>query len=394
MPWPIPELSPSELPKPIDWRIWSLVFVAVFGLSFAAVVFFWPQGRTTHTAMFWTLVAGAPLSLFAILFGVKLNDWEQRQLEHEERVRENERLMSLWHTWANRGIFVANATCLPGGVENTDGWERLDYSFPVNLGRGRALDCLEPIAAEKRHETVIALIADRFSKQLLAVRSLNVLVLLDEKSAEDMAQWDVAVRAVLSTHPIRLSVDCIPASGDLSSLSIYVDQNNMPPTLIIAGQFWTAGVNPGYSEGVAGILMCSMQSAVRTRDENALAGCRLLRPMLSATSEIGADLHQATKFQVGRNSIQCAWLGALDMEAVSALRLEMGRCLSTKEAAIRDMDEVLGIPGPVSPWLTLAIAVEMGLRSGKPQLAAICDSASKRSVLCTLLPEKAKDQST
>ncbi|KVR14039.1 hypothetical protein WK13_12270 [Burkholderia ubonensis] len=168
----------------------------------------------------------------------------------------------------------------------------------------------------------------------------------------------------------------------------------MPPTLIIAGQFWTAGVNPGYSEGVAGILMCSMQPAAQTPDENELNGCRLLRPMLSLTSEIGADLHQATKFQLGHNSILCAWLGALDRGVASALRLEMGRCLPTKEAVIRDMDEVLGMPGPASSWLTLAIAVEMSLRSRKPQLAAIYDGASKRSVLCTLLPEMVKDQST
>jgi hypothetical protein len=70
MPWPIPELTPSEPPKPIDWRVWSLVFLAAFGLGAAAVVFFWPQGRTTDTVMFWTLVAGVPICLLAILFGV------------------------------------------------------------------------------------------------------------------------------------------------------------------------------------------------------------------------------------------------------------------------------------------------------------------------------------
>ncbi|WP_438893883.1 hypothetical protein, partial [Bacillus cereus group sp. BC4] len=82
-------LPSSEPPKSIDWRIWSLIFVAVFGLGSATVVLLWPQGRTTHTVMFWMLVIGVPLCLFAVMFGAKLNDWEQRQLEHEERIREN-----------------------------------------------------------------------------------------------------------------------------------------------------------------------------------------------------------------------------------------------------------------------------------------------------------------
>lgn len=344
--------------------------------------------------MFGILVVGVPGCLFAILFGVKLNDWEQRQLEHEESVRENERLISLWHTWANRDVCVSAATCLLGGVGNTEEWEKPNHPLPVNLGRARALEWLESSEGDHRRETIIALIADRLSKQLSALRSLKVLLLLDETSVQDKVQWDEAVHNVLSIYPIRLSVECLPVPEDLSLLLSYVDENNIPPTLIIAGQFWTVDTNPGFSEGVAGILLGAIQSAARPRDENQLGGCRLLRPMLSVTSEIGADFNQFAYFQLLHNSINCAWLGALDRQAGSALRLEMGKCLPTKEAVIRDMDEILGMPGPASSWLTLAIAVEMSLRSRKPQLAAIYDGASKRSVLCTLLPEMVKDQST
>ncbi|KGC70176.1 hypothetical protein DP57_6105 [Burkholderia pseudomallei] len=394
MAWPIPELPPSEPPKPIDWRIWSLIFLAVLGLGSAVVVILWPQGRATHTAMFGMLAVGVPLCFFAILFGVKLNDWEQRQLEHEERVRENQRLKLLWHSWANRCVHIANATCLLGGVESTDDWEKPGHALPINLDRTRALEWLETIEAEKRRETIVSLIADRFSKQLSTLRSMNVLLLLDETSAGDKVQWNEAVHNALSTYRIRLSVECRTASGDLSVLSSYVDQCNMPTTLIIAGQFWRVGVPPCYSEGVAAILLHATPPVARPHDDNRVEGCRFLRPMFSTAREIGADLQQVANLQFSSNSIKRAWLGALDRDAAPALRLEMGKCSPTKEATINDMDEVLGIPGPASSWLTLSIAVEMGLRSRKPQLAAIYDSTSKHAVLCTLLPELVKDQST
>jgi hypothetical protein len=393
MPWPIPELPSSEPPKSIDWRIWSLIFVAVFGLGSATVVLLWPQGRTTHSVVFWTLVIGVPLCLFAIMFGAKLNDWEQRQLEHEERIRENARLMSLWHDWANRGVFAVSATCLPGGVDSTEEWEKPDYLLPVNLGRVRPLEWLKSIAAEKRRATIIALIADRFSAQISTLRSLHVLLLLDEKSVEEKAEWEATVRSTLAAYPIGLSVVCLPASEGLSSLSNSIDQHEVPATLILAGQFWTAGTHPGYSEGVAGILLRATQPAARSHDKNEFSCCRLLRPILSEADEVGPDLNSITQFQVVSNAVSGVWLSTLDKEAAFNLRLGISNCSPTKGAAIRDMDGALGIPGPASPWLTLAIAIEMSLRSMKPQLAAILDGASKRSVLCMLLPEMAKDQS-
>jgi hypothetical protein len=217
------------------------------------------------------------------------------------------------------------------------------------------------------------------------------VLLLDETSAKDKVQWDAAVHNTLATYPIRISVECRATSGDLSALSSYVDQCNIQATLIIAGQFARSGANRSYSEGVAGILLHATQPVARPQDDNQLDGCHVLRPMFSTASEIDTDLHQFASFQLSRNSIQCAWLGALDGETTSMLRLEMGKCLATKETAIRDMGEALGMPGPVSSWLTLALAIEMSLRSGKPQLAAIYDGTSKRSVLCTLQPSMAKD---
>lgn len=154
-------------------------------------------------------------------------------------------------------------------------WEKPDYLLPVNLGRVHPLEWLKSIAAEKRRETIIALIADRFSAQLSTFRSLHVSLLLDEKSVEEKAEWEATVRSTLAAYPIELSVDCRPASEGLSSLSNSIDQHEVPATLILAGQFWTAGTNPGYSEGVAGILLRSTKPAARSHDKNEFSGCRL-----------------------------------------------------------------------------------------------------------------------
>lgn len=394
MPWPVPDLPSSEPPQRLDWRIWLLVFLTVSVLGAAAVVFFWPRGWSAQEPMFWATVAGVPLCAFALLFGIRLNDWEQRQLDHEERLIENTRITSLWREWANRDVMVVGAACFAGGVQDMSDWAQPDCVLPINLDRACALDWLEQLAPSERYEAAANVIVDRLSGHLARFRRLHVLVLLDEHSVNHAAQWESAVRKALAGAAIRLSITCSAEADALSYLPSRIDQADAPPSLIIAGQFHADGVDGDYSEGVAGILMCSRQAALRSSESKEVQVCRLLRPMVSEPGDIAADLSRFVDFQLERRTIRRAWLGALDHEVAAALPPDMSRHPPLATAAVNDMNDVLGKQGPVSAWLTLAIAADVALRSRQPQLAIVGGGAEGHAMSCTLLPETIEDRRT
>ncbi len=157
MSWPIPDLPIPQMPQKVNWLTWLFIFFAVFGISISTIIFFWPRDLAARPLTFWIMVTGVPICLYSFLFGLRLHVWEQAQLNYEESIGENERLMSLWHRWANRDILIVEAICLPGGVESTNEWSDPSYILPVNLGRTRSLEWLEQIPHESRYGTMVAL---------------------------------------------------------------------------------------------------------------------------------------------------------------------------------------------------------------------------------------------
>lgn len=445
MGWPIPKQAKPQAPKRMDWKMWMLALLACLGVGSAAVVFFWPTGRTTHTQMFWALVAGLPMSVFAIMFGVKYNIWEQQQLEYEEQLHENARLMALWHEWANRDVVAVAAASWLGGIESTEQWEQRDYELPVNLGRGRKLKRREesPETLEQRQdgshdevqdkrkrrcEEVISLVIERFSVQLKNIESLQVVVVLDENGAktgangeaeagaggevktdadadtdtqaekETTSEWTEAVEKAFAGLVAKLAVEIHPATTMSAWLARWVDQDALPFTLVIAGQLHgdeetDAEDAAGYSEGIAALLLDASNPATRKRQAKFPAGCRLLRPMTCIVGRMAEDIRQMADIQVGNDTIDVIWCCALDKDTDSKLHVALGQDLTTKQAVVRNVDGALGLPGPLSAWMALALGVEMALRSARTQLVTARD-AGEPLVLCTLLPVNVKGEAS
>jgi hypothetical protein len=76
MTWPIPIFSKIEYPKPISLRVWLPALVAIASGGATAVVLLWPHGKPTNTYEFWITLFGAPLVACALLFGIRLNEWD------------------------------------------------------------------------------------------------------------------------------------------------------------------------------------------------------------------------------------------------------------------------------------------------------------------------------
>lgn len=109
MPWPIPDVAAIARPQPIRIGRWMLVFVAVMGLGAGATLLLWPQGRPTNEVGFWLFLIGLPLTVFALVFGLRLTKWERGQLLAEESEQECRRLDLLWRNWARRDLSVVRA---------------------------------------------------------------------------------------------------------------------------------------------------------------------------------------------------------------------------------------------------------------------------------------------
>ncbi|WP_175965847.1 hypothetical protein [Burkholderia sp. BCC0322] len=368
--------------------MWLLTFIAIFGLGTAAILFLWPRGRTAHPEAFWILLFGLPSSLFAVLFGMRLNQWEQKKLEFEEVERENSRLMSMWRRWANSRAEVVHATTILGGVGSTGGWEVSDAALPVNLDRPRGISAPSLTEGDQRRKTLFELISDRMSGHLVQTRNLEVALILDEKSGKDRAKWEAVAREAFLQHGRRVTVETLPDSTGLEYLQARMDTDTASAKLIVACQLWQDAKEKPYSEGVAGILLQRKAKANHLRQTEASStGRYVLRPMLSALDELKSDFNQLLDLQFVREKVEYVWLSGVEDEACSAVQVGAGNHPVTDSACVRNLDVVLGIPGPVNSWVALALTLDIGSRTGSPQLLAVGDGGT-RAAMCVVKSTK------
>ncbi|MGZ2749425.1 hypothetical protein [Burkholderia stagnalis] len=372
--------------------MWLLAFLAIVGLGAAAILFQWPRERATHSETFWVLLFGLPSSLFAVLFGLRLNRWEQEKLEYEEVERENDRLMSMWRRWANGHVEVVHATTILGGVSNTDGWEFTETALPVNLGRSCEISVFSSMDEDQRRTTLFELILDRVSEHLVQTRNLEIALVLDEKSFNDRAKWEEDARTAFLESGRRVTVETLPVSTDFVCLQARMDTMSAPAKLFVACQLWHSAKEKPYSEGVAAILFQWKARSNHFREADmSSTGRRVLRPMLSVQDEISDDFRQLLDMQLTKEKVEYVWASGMGDKTLSVAQMETGNHPVTGSACVRNMDDVLGIPGSVSSWITLALALDIGSRTKKPQLVAVGDGGT-RALMC-IVTSKIKDVS-
>jgi len=392
MPWPIPDVAAISRPQPIGIGSWLLVFVAVMGLGAGATLLLWPQGRPTNEVGFWLLLIGLPVIVFALVFGLRLTKWERGQLLAEESEQECRRLDLLWQNWARRDLSVVRAQAfLPIGPAPGE-LAAAGANLPVNALRSVGFPWAGEATADSRYTTLLDLIADRFADVLAELQSVEVRLVLDDVSLAQEAQWGTKTKHLLEAAAPGVSVD-IQVSGSLPTdclawMEEGFDVDVMPARLIIAAQIWPDTGERVFSEGAAALLLKPRTASRRDRAvHRCIAPAHLLRPMVSSSGTISADVRQLLDMQGRPGVLPRVWLSGCTQQDQAAF-LTVLCSLGEDKPAVLPLDDVMGFPGPVSGWIALAIALETAGQDSEDQLVAWHTPGSDRTHLCVAVPSK------
>lgn len=386
MSWPIPTLTPAERPERLRLGLWLPIIAVVAGICVGAVLLLWPHGKSTDGASFWLLVTGVPSCVCGLLFGLLLMQWERQMLVAEESEREIARVTSLWRDWARRRVNVLRAVAFLPTPATAKQIVEADPMTPVNPLRPVGFMWAENQDARFRRESLLGLIADRFAKDLTKLSAIEVLLILDDASRASEAEWIAgAKRALEAVAPnTTLNASVVQQDVGLQWLEAHVDTKDAPTTLVIAVNLWPDRGNRTYSEGGAALLLASPAG-----DSDAVAG-RLYRPMRSQAEALANDLRQVTDMQIRPRKLSQVLVTALrsaEMESISTAWADAGRDRPTEV----QVDDVLGLPGPVSGWVALGIALGTEGPEHGPRLVVWREPNGDVVLMCAVSPVQSKE---
>jgi hypothetical protein len=382
MSWPIPVFPKIEYPKPISWRFWlptlAVIAVGVVG----AVLMLWPRGKPTNTFLFWGTLVGAPLAACALMFGFKLDHWEDEQTDAEEAEKEQHRLKGLWREWTRRRLCVVDAVAFPAALEAVMKFAEPKADLPSQKDRAVEFERAKGRSAEFRRTRLIHLVAMRFADSLRSQREVVVTLMLDDMSLKQIDSWTRRVKSIFRhvVPGVSVQVSAQPASSGVDWITELADRVDSSTRIVIAAQFWGDGEDVHkFSEGAAAFLIAP----------NASHSGAIYRPMTSITGTLDTGLAQIKDYQAYPERPALAWFTRCEEGESIAIRSAL-TIDPTDSAVERLLDKTLGLPGPANGWIALAIAME-AMRGAEPQLVGWREDASEPLQLCMVLPPPHKE---
>lgn len=384
MPWPIPVFPKIEYPKPIPWRFWFPALAVMAVAAAGCVLLLWPHGKPTNTVLFWATLVGAPLVACALSFGPKLDQWEEEQTDAEESETEQHRLQALWREWTRRNLFVVDAVAFPAatheiielGESNSNLQSHTDRAVEFKQAKGRS--------AMFRRTRLLHLVAKRFADAVCGHREVVVTLMLEATSIEDLDAWTQRARYVFSRliPGVSFRIETEPATSGPIWLTDLLDRIDTSVRIVIAAQIWADGIEEQertFSEGAAAFLI----------DPGASHAGSIFRPMTCTRDTLEFGLAQIKDYQMPGERLALAWFTGCEEDESTAIRSAL--TTDPKDSAVeRLLDKTLGLPGPVSGWIALAIAME-AMRGGAPQLVAWREPESEPIHLCVISPLPVKE---
>lgn len=363
-------------------RVWLPTLVAIASGAVAAVLLLWPHGKPTNTVQFWGGLIGAPLVACALVFGPRLNRWERHQTNAEETEREHERLRGMWRDWSRRHLRVVDAAAFVAATNEIDKFGEAKIDLPSNKDRIIEFRWAMDLSAADRRRRLLQLVAERFSDALLTRSEIFISLMLDDvslKQAESVRQQAKNVFGEL-VPGVVFNVEAQSATDGAPWITERVDRIETTTRLVIAAQFWADKVDRhSFSEGAAAFLI----------EPGASAAGSIFRPMTSARNTLEADLEQIKQYQAPAVPLTQVWFAGCEDGESTAIRSAL-TADPKKSVVERLLDGLLGVPGPVSGWIALAIAME-AMRGGGPQLVAWREPESESLHLCTVSPLPQKE---
>jgi hypothetical protein len=384
MSWPIPTFPEIEYPKPISLRVWIPTLCTLALGTAGTVLMIWPHGKPTNTLLFWATLVGAPLVACALTFGFKLDQWEDEQTDAEEAEKEQHRLKGLWRDWSRRRLCVVDAVAYPAATKEVGKFADPKTDLPSWKDRTAEFELGKNRPATFRCTRLLHHVAMHFAEALRTRREVTITLMLDEASLEHVESWTRRATYIFGrTIPgVTFHIDPQPASSGAQWITDLVDRVDPATRIVVAAQFWAdGGKTHEFSEGAAAFLI----------EPDAPQAGAILRPMASTRDALQTGLTQIKDYQVLPERLMLAWFTRCEEGESTAIRSAVTQD-PKDSAAERLLDKPLGLPGPASGWIALAIAME-AMRGAGPQLIAWRESESDSLYLCTVLPLPQKETS-
>lgn len=357
-----------------------------------AVLLLWPPERPTDALAFWLLLTGAPICAFGLLFGVRLAQWEREQLIAEEGGREAARLTQLWKAWAGRHLTVHRAVAFLPIAETPGQLVAGGADLPAHVQRTIGFRWRNADNADARRETLLGLVADRFADALAGLRSVEVVLIIDHAARLQEARWTADAKRLLEAAipGCTASVRRIDAADGIGWMEAHVDAHRKTVQLVVAAQLWADEGEHAFSEGAAAMLVgpAAETGTLRPASQEQAAG-RLLRPATWSPAGPIDDVTMMLDMQVKPSPLARIWATGLSRDASAALLMAVGTPTQDRVEAFQ-LDDVLGVPGPVSGWIALAIALEAGVQVQAHQLVAWQEAGGDSAHMCVVVPEKSQ----
>jgi hypothetical protein len=382
MSWSIPIFPKIEYPKPISWRLWLPTLALVAAGTTGAVLLRWPHGKPTQTFLFWATLIGAPLIACALTFGPKLDEWEAEQTDAEEAEKEQNRLRGLWREWTRRHLTVVDSVAFPAATEEIDKFANAKADLPTHSDRAVAFKWVEGRTTAFCRRRLLKLIARHFAEALRSRREVVITLMLDDASLGLSETWIQQAMRVFARGAPRTTfhIEAQSAKGCAQWITRQVDLVDPATRLVIAAQLWADGEQEHvFSEGAAAFLIDPGASRVGS----------IFRPMVSTRERLETGLTQIKDYQVSPERLALAWFTRCEEDESTAIRSAVTRD-PKDSAAERLLDKSLGLPGPASGWIALAIAMQ-AVRGAGPQLVAWRELSSDSLYLCTVSPLPQKE---
>lgn len=382
MSWPIPVFTKIEYPMPISWRLWLPTLAVVAAGAAGAVLLLWPHGKSTQTFQFWGTLIGAPLVACALAFGAKLDQWEDEQTDAEESEKEQQRLAGMWCEWTRRHLCVIDTAAFPAATDEIASFARAKAELPTNNDRSVTFDWTEGRATAFRRTRLLHLIARRFADTLRLHREVVVTLMLDDASLGHDDVWTERVMRIFArlVPGTTFHVEVQSAKGSVPWITRRADTVDPATRLVIAAQLWPDGEQEHeFSEGSAAFLIAPGTSR---------AGL-IFRPMMTTRDTLETGLAQIKDYQVPPERVALAWFTRCEEDESTAIRSALTND-PTDSTVERLLDKSLGLPGPASGWIALAIAME-AMRGAGPQLVVWREPESESLHLCTISPLPQKE---
>jgi hypothetical protein len=399
----LPSAYPSHGPRFWPWvGIWAICCV----LGAALTLLLWPRGESARGPWFWFFAVGLPSCVFGLLLAIARAGYEALWFRAHFRNRHRSKWLSARVLVAQRPLqILGTGHCLPLGnlslAEVMTAAKPLPKMRPARNGPGTVLHnrfgdaelqsaylTEEPVPDESEipasgQENISPTVRMMSSALLPLAATLHALsqyepihwpqvrVLATASEAGARVQQTRDALRIAGLPPLQCRA--IQASDGLLVADAWLDARERRPLLMIAAAWHDANPPAGSTEGCVAVLLDP--GHYRLPEEVQVVGT-LHRPVAGDFDELQYVLANAVIWgNADAPAVTRAWISNLSSEHDTALLAALGAASLSgvaKLEAQRRPDRIVGDAGAANPWLSVAAAIESGLRS--PQL--IVDGAA------------------